>query len=120
MSDLIHVNNLLLRGIIGINDDERINKQDIVLSFTLRTDTRAAAASDGIEDTVNYRSLTKQIIELVETTRYFLVEKLAEEVAELCLADERVESVVVTVEKPGAVRFAQSVGVTIERTNRDA
>lgn len=115
MNDTIEIKDLLVRAIIGINDDERTNQQDIVINVSLQTDTRAAAASDEISDAVNYRTLTKQIIALTEESRFHLVETLAEAIAACCLKDIRVAAVRVGVEKPGALRFARSVGVTIER-----
>jgi FolB domain-containing protein len=117
--DRIEIKDLLLRGIIGINDWEREKPQDILLNITLYTDLRPAGASDKIEDTVNYRSLTKQVIEHVEGGARFTVEALAADVARICLADARVRRVRVRVEKPGALRFARSVGVEIERTAED-
>lgn len=120
MTDLVFVRNLLLRAIIGINDDERVKKQDVLVNIELATCTRKAAESDEIEDAVNYREIAKQTIDLVESSEYFLVERLAEEIAQLCLKDERVRKARITVEKPTALRFAQSVGVTIERGRGDA
>lgn len=114
--DQVHIKDLLLRTIIGINSEERVNKQDVLINITLYTDHSAAADSDDIKAAVNYRTITKQIIELVEDSQFFLVEKLAMEIVKLCLADPQVERAVVTVEKPGAVRFARSVGVTIDRS----
>jgi dihydroneopterin aldolase/D-erythro-7,8-dihydroneopterin triphosphate epimerase len=118
--DLIHIRDLLLRGIIGINPEERVNKQDILVNITLYTDHTAAGASDRIEDAVNYRTITKEIIELVENSQFFLVEKLAVEINRICLQAETVSRAVVTVEKPGALRFARSVGVTVDRSRRQA
>lgn len=117
-NDQIHIKDLLLRAIIGINEEERHNKQDVVVNITLYTD-HTAAASDDIADTVNYKTIAKQTIKLVEGSQFYLVEKLALEIIELCLADDRVERAVVTVEKPGALRFARSVGVTVDRTRAD-
>lgn len=119
MTDRILIRDLFLRTIIGVNDDERSNRQDVLVNLVLETDTRAAGRSDDIDDTVNYRSITKQVIDRVENSQYFLVEKLAEEVARVCLADPRVQRVSVTVEKPAALRFAKSVGVSIERSRED-
>jgi len=113
--DRIRIEDLLLRCIIGVNDWEREQKQDVIINITLHTDTRAAGSSDRIEDTINYRSLTKEVIEHVEGSTYFLVEALAEAVAGICLSDRRVVRVDVSVDKPGALRFARSVGVTITR-----
>jgi dihydroneopterin aldolase/2-amino-4-hydroxy-6-hydroxymethyldihydropteridine diphosphokinase len=119
MADRIEIKDLLLRTIIGINDEERRNKQDVLINITLFADTRAAGVSDDIADAVNYRTLTKRIIRLVEGSQFFLVEKMAAEIAAICLEDARVERAVVRVEKPGALRFARSVGVEIERRRAD-
>jgi dihydroneopterin aldolase/D-erythro-7,8-dihydroneopterin triphosphate epimerase len=120
MSDRVFIKDLLLRAIIGINDDERVKRQDVVVNVELEADTRPAAASDAIEDAVNYRDIAKEVIDLVENSRFFLVERLAEEIASVCLRDPRVRTARVTVEKPTAVRFAKSVGVSIERGRGDA
>tara|TARA_B100000029_G_scaffold289895_2_gene283558 strand:- start:1277 stop:1657 length:381 start_codon:yes stop_codon:yes gene_type:complete len=120
MSDLIEIHDLMVRAIVGINDDERVNRQDVVINLSLAVCTRESGQSDNIDDTVNYRSLAKQVIELVESSEYFLVEKLASEIAWLSLRFcDDIERVKISVEKPGAVRFARSVGVTIERTRDD-
>ena len=119
MTDRIIIKDLLLRAIIGVNGDERVNRQDVLINLALETDTRAAGRSDNMADTVNYRSLTKQVIELVEDSQFFLVEKMAEEIARICLAESRIERVHVTVEKPTALRFASSVGVSIKRDRKD-
>lgn len=119
MTDKIQIQDLLLRAIIGINDEERRNRQDVLINITLHADTRAAGRSDDMADAVNYRTLTKRIIALVENSQFYLVEKLAAEIAALCLDDPRVERADVRVEKPGALRFARSVGVEIQRTRAD-
>lgn len=119
MPDFIDISDLHMRTIIGINPDERVNKQDVYVNVTLETDCRPAARSDDIDDAVNYRDLCKDIIDLVEGSAFMLVEKMAEEIAKVCLTDERVPWVRVQVEKPGALRFARSVGVTIERCRDD-
>jgi FolB domain-containing protein len=114
-TDQIHIKDLLVRTIIGVNEEERRDKQDVLINITLYTD-HSAAASDDLADTVNYRTIAKQTIKLAESSQFFLVEKLALEIVDLCLADPRIERAVVTVEKPGAVRFARSVGVTVDRS----
>lgn len=114
--DRIHIEDLVVAGIIGINPDERVNKQDVRINATLWVDTRPAAASDDIVDAVNYRTITKAMIAHVESGEPMLVERLVAELAALCLeADERIEEVEVTVEKPGALRHARSVGITVHR-----
>jgi len=119
MSDQIQIKDLLLRTVIGINDKERHNRQDVLVNITLEADLRAPGLSDDINDAVNYRTLTKHIIQMIENSQFFLVEKMAAEVARLCLGDPGVLRVTVTIEKPGALRFARSVGVTITRTRQD-
>ena len=116
MCDEIRIDGLHLRTIIGINGDERRDRQDVLISFTLFVDTRAAGRSDRLDDApVNYRSVTKRVIALVEGSQFYLIERLAAAVADLCLEEPGVARVRVTVEKPGAIRFARSVGITIER-----
>jgi FolB domain-containing protein len=116
MPDRIVIEGLLLRGILGINPEERSNRQDVVVDVTLWVDTRPAAASDDIHDAVNYRTVTKAIISHVEDGSPKLVERLASEIAEICLAaDDRIAEVEVGVHKPGALRFTDSVGVIIRR-----
>jgi FolB domain-containing protein len=119
MTDQIQIKDLLLRTIIGINEEERRNRQDVMINITLHADTRAAGESDDIADAVNYRTITKQVIRLVEDSQFYLVEKMASEIADICLQDPRVERVQVSVEKPGALRFARSVGISIERRRKD-
>ena len=116
--DRIEIKDLLLRCIIGINAEERKDKQDVLINVVMWGDLSLAAASDQVQDTVNYRTITKQIIQHVESSQYFLLERLADQIAELCLSDEHVQRVRVSVDKPGALRFARSVGVRIERTQR--
>lgn len=117
--DQIMIKDLMLRGIIGINDWEREHKQDILINITLYLDLKPAGASDKIEDTANYRTLTKQIIAHVESSAPYTVEALATEIARLSVGVAGVERVRVRVEKPGALRFARSVGVEIERSAGD-
>lgn len=119
MSDRIQIKDLLLRTIIGINEEERRNRQDVLINITLHADTRPGGTSDDIEDAVNYRSITKRVIQRVEESSFHLVERMAAEIAAICLADPRVEAVDVRVEKPGALRFARSVGVEIHRTRSE-
>ena len=119
MPDSIVIEELLLRTILGINPEERVNRQDVVITVRLETDTRKAGRSDNIDDAINYRTLTKDIIAFVEGSEFLLVERMAEEIAQLCLRDVRVTRTFVTVHKPGALRFARSVGVSIERSRAD-
>ncbi len=117
--DVILINDLVVRGILGVNDWERRDKQDILLNLVLYADLRACARSDRLDETVNYRTVTKQVVELVESSSRFTAEALAEDIARVCLAVPGVFRVRVRVEKPGAVRFARSVGVEMERRKED-
>ncbi|MGI9529505.1 MAG: dihydroneopterin aldolase [Acidimicrobiia bacterium] len=114
--DQILIKDLVVRGILGINPDERVNRQDILVNVTMWADTTAAAASDDIADAVNYKTITKRIVTHIEDGDPMLVERMVQEIADICLEDERVAKVEVTVEKPGALRFARSVGISIVRT----
>lgn len=114
--DQVLIKDLVVSGIIGINPDERVSKQDILVNVTLFVDTETAAATDDIDDAVNYRTITKRIIAHIEGGEPMLVERLVQEIADICLDDERVTKAKVTVEKPGALRFARSVGISITRS----
>ncbi len=114
--DKIIIKNLLVRGIIGINDWEREKVQDILINIEISAELSKAGKSDQIKHSVNYRTISKKVIAHVEKAGRFTVEALAYDIAELCLSEERAEKVWVRVEKPGAVRFAESVGVEIERS----
>ena len=113
--DQILIKDLVARGIIGVNDSEREKPQEILINITMFSDLRAAGLSDDIHDTVNYRTVAKQALAHAESAKRFTVEALAADIANLCLAQPGVVKVRVRVEKPGAVRFASSVGVEIER-----
>lgn len=118
--DKIFVKDLLVRGIIGINPEERVKLQDIVINMTLFADIRQAAETDDIAYAVNYKSITKRIIEHVEASSDHLVEKLVTDIARIILTEfDGVQRARVRVEKPGALRFAQSVGIEIERTREE-
>ncbi|VAW34715.1 hypothetical protein MNBD_CHLOROFLEXI01-4436 [hydrothermal vent metagenome] len=117
--DKIIIRDLLLRGIIGINPDERVKQQDILINIVAFADIRQAAASDAIEDAVDYKSITKRVISHVEASSDFLVERLVTDLARIVITEFGVERVQVRVEKPGALRFAESVGIEIERIQAD-
>ncbi len=114
--DRIRICDLLVRCVLGINESERREKQDVLINLTIFTDLSKAGKSDRIEDTVDYRALKKRVLAMAEQSQYFLEEGLAEAVAQLCLDHENVHRVEVRVEKPNALRFARSVAVEIART----
>ena len=117
--DKIIIKNLLLRGIIGINPDERVKKQDILLNLVLYTDIRRAAETDDIADAANYKEISKRVVEYVESSEHLLVESLVTEIARLILSEYPIIRARVRVEKPGALRFAKSVGIEIDRRRAD-
>jgi FolB domain-containing protein len=113
--DQVIIKDLLVRGVIGVNDWEREKPQEILINIVLFADLSKAGKSDNIDDSVNYRTVSKKIQEHTETAERLTVEALADDLVEICLAEPGVLKARVRVEKPGAVRFAKSVGVEIER-----
>ncbi len=117
--DSIIISDLLVRTIIGVNENERHEKQDVVINLALSADLSGAGKSDRLEDAIDYRDLKKKIVKMAENSHFYLVEALAEAVAALCLEHPAVQEVRVKIEKPGALRFARSVGVEITRGRKD-
>jgi D-erythro-7,8-dihydroneopterin triphosphate epimerase len=114
--DRIHITNLEIQGIIGIKPEEQAHPQRVRINATFWVDTSPAAASDDIADAANYRTLAKAMIAHIEQGRPLLVERLVQELADLCFTTEpRIAELEMTVEKPDALRFAESVGITIRR-----
>ncbi len=113
--DRILISDLLVRCIIGMGEEERRERQDIVINLSLTTDLSKAGRSDILDNAVDYRELKKRIVNMVELSSYHLVEALAEAVADICLVHPAISQVQVRVEKPGALRFARTVGVEITR-----
>jgi FolB domain-containing protein len=116
--DRILISDLLVRCIVGINEDERLEKQDVLINLALSADLSKAGRSDRFEDAVDYRAIKKKVVAMAESSKFFLVEALAEAVAAVCLEHPAVAEVRVRVEKPTALRFARSVGVEITRERK--
>jgi D-erythro-7,8-dihydroneopterin triphosphate epimerase len=114
--DRVFIRDLAIRCIIGIDEHERQERQDVLVHITMHTDLRKAGRTDALEDTIDYRALKKQILHLAQESRFRLIEALAQSIADECLRHDRVERVEVAVEKPGALRFARTVGVQIARS----
>ena len=114
--DRIYIRDLTLRCIIGLYPEERKTKQDIIINVVMETDLRAAGKSDALKDTVDYKAIKLAILDFVEKSSFNLIESLAEGIATICLKDKRVQGVTVTIDKPGALRFARSVAVEITRS----
>ncbi len=118
--DRIYIRDLIVRCIIGIDEQERANKQNVLVQITMETDLRRAGRTDALEDTIDYRALKKRILSLAGESQFYLIEALAESIADECLKQERIAQVTVAVEKPGALRFARTVGVEIVRSRNGA
>jgi dihydroneopterin aldolase len=116
--DIIFIRDLRIDAVIGIYDWERAIKQTLSFDLEMATDIARAAASDGIDDTLNYKAVAKSIIAFVEGSEFQLVETLAERVAELVRSEFGVPWLRLTLNKGGAVRGAKGVGVVIERGSR--
>lgn len=114
-TDIIFLRDLRIATVIGIFDWERAVKQTVVLDLEMAADIRRAAASDHIDDTLNYKAVAKRLIQFVGESDFQLVETLAERVAAIVLDEFDVPWVRVTLNKQGAVRGARDVGVIIER-----
>jgi len=114
--DQVVIKNLVARGIIGVYEWERDKPQEILINISLFGDLLNAGETDNIEDSINYKTVAKGVQALAENCQRLTVEALAHDIANYCLDTKGVEKVRVRVEKPGAVRFAESVGVEIERS----
>jgi len=110
---LIEITDLHLRTVIGANDWEREVKQDVIINVQMEFDPARAIESDDINDTVDYKAVTKSIIKLVEGSQFYLIEKLADSILKIVTGTPGVSGATVRVDKPQALRFAQSVSVTL-------
>lgn len=117
--DMIEIEALRLRCVIGCSEEERRDRCDVVVDLRVGLDARPTAASDDIAGGWNYRTAAKAVITMVETSSYRTVEALATEIARILVTDHHAPHARVSVRKPGALRFADSAGVTIERTPAD-
>ena len=117
--DKIFLCQLEVEAIIGIWDWEREVKQKVVIDLEMATDIRKAAASDSIDDTLNYKNVAKRLITFVSESKFQLVETLSERIAEIIVTEFDVPWVKVTLNKRGAIRGSKDVGIIIERTSQD-
>ena len=109
----IRVKDLRLRTFIGINDDEIRNKQDVLINLTILYPASTAVEVNDIQHALNYRTITKAIIRHVEENRFALLERLTQEILDLVMAHPQVRYAEVEVDKPHALRFAESVSITL-------
>jgi len=108
----IKIENLKLRTIVGIYDWEKEKKQDVIINIELEFDATKAIESDSIEDTIDYKAITKEIIDMVEGTEFNLIERIAGDAMKIVMKNNKVLKASVRVDKPGALRFTDSVSVT--------
>lgn len=113
--DIIYLRDLRIDTVIGIYGWERHVKQTVVLDIEMGADIRKAAASDAINDTINYKDVAKRLIQFVGDSQFQLVETLAENVATILREEFHIPWVRIQINKQGAVRGARDVGVIIER-----
>lgn len=113
--DTIFISGLKADTIIGIYDWEKNTRQTILLDLEMATDISKAAASDDIEDTLNYKSISKRLVDFIENSKFELVEKLAEEISTLLIKEFGVQELKLTLHKPGALSDADDVGIKITR-----
>ena len=116
--DIVYIRDLQIKTIIGIYDWERKIKQTVSIDIEMATDIAKAAASDNIDDALNYKAVGKRIIQFVEESSYQLVETMAEKVAQIVLDEFAVPWLRLRVSKPGALRGSKDVGLVIEREQK--
>ncbi|TNC81683.1 MAG: dihydroneopterin triphosphate 2'-epimerase [Oleiphilus sp.] len=116
----IKITNLRLRTYIGFNEEEKVKQQDIVINAEIHYPAGEAFASDQVDQALNYKVITKKIIRHVEEGRFLLLEKLVADVVAICSENPSVELARVTIDKPHALRFADSVSLTLEYAKHSA
>lgn len=111
---IIRIKNLLLRTYIGFKEEELTNQQDVIINMTIDVDHNNAILRDAIDGSYNYRTITKQVIALVQDKKFKMLEKLTQSILDEIMADKNVRSAKVEVDKPHALRFAESVSIELE------
>ena len=111
---VIHIKNLRLQAVIGVLDWERKLPQDIVVNVKVYFDGTQAAATDDIEEALDYDTMVQRVIKEVEHSRFHLLEKLAQHILSVIMEDPRVEAASIEVDKPNALQLADSVSVFCE------
>ncbi|MAD00455.1 MULTISPECIES: dihydroneopterin triphosphate 2'-epimerase [Pseudomonadaceae] len=109
----IRIKNLRLRTFIGIKEEEILNQQDILINATILYPADDAVSVNQIEQALNYRTITKAMIRHVEENRFALLERLTQELLDIVMQHQQVHYAEVEVDKPHALRFAESVSITL-------
>ena len=115
VADKVYITGLRATAVIGIYDWEREIRQNLRLDLEMQTDVRRAAASEDIADALDYEKISNRVRDFVEQSEFLLVETLAEQLAGLLITEFNVPWLRLSVHKPGAIEFADDVGVVIER-----
>jgi len=113
--DKIHIRDLVVSCIVGTRPAERVRRRKVVVNLVLLCDLSRAGKTDNLRHTVDYAAVCQRVTAVVRSSRFQLMERLAQAVADTCLAFDGVSGVQVTLDKPGAVRGARSVAVDIQR-----
>ncbi|MCP5128959.1 MAG: dihydroneopterin aldolase [Pseudomonadales bacterium] len=116
--DIVYIQALRADTIIGVYEWERSVRQSVVLDFELATDNRRAAATDRVEDALDYATLSERVLSFIEGSEFQLIETMAEQVAAIVMTEFGVPWLRLRLAKPGAVAAAAEVGVVIERGNK--
>lgn len=111
---IIRVKDLLIRTIIGFNPEERKNRQDVLINLEIEVDVKLATETDRPDGIYDYKSITKKVIAMVQQSDFNLLEKLTHAILTMIMNDDRVMRCKVEVDKPHALRFAESVSVEME------
>lgn len=111
---IIRVKNLLIRTYIGFNPEELRNKQDVVINMTIRADVNEAIKNDDVDNSYNYKTITKKVITLVQEGKFKMLENLTQQILDMILLNHQVEWAKVEVDKPHALRFSESVSIELE------
>lgn len=114
MNATIGITNLRLRTFIGFNPEERVKQQDIIINIEIHYEVDNAALNDEVEGALNYKVITKKVIKYVEDGHFLLLERLVADVLNLCCEHPSVNYARVKIDKPHALRFADSVSLSLD------
>jgi 7,8-dihydroneopterin aldolase/epimerase/oxygenase len=117
-SGVIYLRELRVAAVIGIYEWEQRIRQTLVIDLEMGADIRAAAATDSIAQTLNYKAVAERVTAFVEATRFQLIETLAERIADILMGEFKIPWIKVSISKPGAIKGSRDVGVVIERGSR--
>lgn len=116
---IIRIKNLLIRTYIGFNPEELRNKQDVLINMSIKTDLTNAIKSDEVDNSYNYKTITKKVFAFVQEGKFKMLENLTQQVLDLIMENPNVEWAKVEVDKPHALRFAESVSVELEANRKN-